>query len=42
MENRRNKILQFTREQAHARCGDADLDFVKTLKLQVVVKKYGE
>lgn len=42
MENRRNKILQFTREQAHALCGDADLDFVKTLKLQVVVKKYGE
>ena len=42
MENRRNKILQFTREQARTLCGDPDLAFANTLKLQVVVRKYGE
>lgn len=42
MDTRRNEILQFTPEQARALCGDPDLDFAKTLKLQVVVGKYGE
>lgn len=42
MENRRNKILQFTPEQARALCGDPDLEFANALNLQVVVRKYGE
>ena len=42
MENRRNKILQFTPEQARALCGDTDLDFAKALNFRVVVRKYGE